>query len=230
MDVKRFLLVLVCMISLVILPACKMPASTPPSSTATTAGGFPVPGTETMGLFETIATQTALAAQGQTNPQATQPPANVTAPPPGKTPKPTKTPTTVGQPPAVSTPKPTKVPVVVPTATAGVPTSYTLQAGEFPYCIARRFDVNPSDLLSVNGLSTASTVYAGMALKIPQNSSGFPDGRSLHKHPATYTVKANDTIYTIACYYGDVNPILMAQINNLAKPYKLTAGETLQVP
>src|SRR5690606_3962464 len=34
------------------------------------------------------------------------------------------------------------------------PSTYTLQKGEFPYCIARRFNVDPTQLLSMSGLTT----------------------------------------------------------------------------
>ncbi len=191
-----------------------------------------MPGTETMGLFETIATQTALASQGQqpTGPEATQPALATSAPETNPTAKPTKVPPTPKPTKVPATAAPTQPPVVVPAATAGIPATYTMQQGEFPYCVARRFNVNPNDLLSINGLTTATTTYAGLELKIPQNGKTFPAARSIHQHPTSYTVKANDTIYSIACYFGDVDPLLMAQVNNLQKPYTLTTGATLQVP
>jgi LysM repeat protein len=120
--------------------------------------------------------------------------------------------------------------VVIPTATPGLPASYTLEKGEFPYCIARRFNINPSDLLRANNLTANSTTYPGMKLKIPQNAGGFPGNRALHKHPTTYTVRPGDTIYTIACYFGDVDPNSIVLANDLKEPYTLTAGQSLQIP
>jgi LysM repeat protein len=131
-------------------------------------------------MFEKFATQTAQAAR--------QPPAVPTnTPVPQEPAAPTKEPP---QEPAA----PTQTNIVVPTSTPGLPANYTLQKGEFPYCIARRFNVNPSDLLSNNGLTANSTTYPGLRLKIPQNGRTFPGTRSLHKHPTTYSVKTNDTI------------------------------------
>ena len=67
-------------------------------------------------------------------------------------------------------------------------------------------------------------------LKIPQTGHTFPGTRALHPHPATYTVKTGDTIYNIACYYGDVDPMAIVAANSLIAPYTLTAGQSLQIP
>lgn len=229
MNIKRFLLVFLIAILVLALQACLMPASTSPAATSTTGSGFPVPGTETMGLFETIATQTAIAQQGGGAPATEVPPATTGEQP---TQKPTKAPKASPTPESnvAAEPTATLANIVVPKPTAGRPKSYTLKQGEYPYCIARRFNVNPNELLSLNGLTSGSTVYAGMKLSIPQTGNGFPDGRSLHSHPATYTVKANDTIYSVACYYGDVDPLVLAEVNGLKSPYKLTSGQELQIP
>jgi LysM repeat protein len=229
MKIKRFLLLAIILAVAVSVSGCKLPASSAPAATPTTGSGFPVPGTETMGLFETIATQTAAAAQGggQTAPTQGVSQPTVVAPTsqPGSQSQPTSAPSKTPVP-----PKPTKKSVVVPKATAGLPSSYTLQKGEFPYCIARRFNINPGELLSINGLSGSSVTYPGMKLTIPHTGHTFPDGRELHNHPADYTVKSGDTIYTIACYYGDVDPMVIASVNGIKSPYNLTSGDVLQIP
>ena len=55
-------------------------------------------------------------------------------------------------------------------------------------------------------------------MRIPQNGSGFPGDRTLRAHPTTYTVQSGDTIYSIACLFGDVDPEAIAFVNNLTKP------------
>jgi LysM repeat protein len=125
---------------------------------------------------------------------------------------------------AVSGTLPTSAPV------GSRPSSYTLQRGEFPYCIARRFDVDPDALLSLNGLSSGNIYYPNLTLRIPQSGT-FPGTRALRNHPATHTVaSSSDTIYSIACLYGDVDPAAIAQANNLAVGAALTAGQQLSVP
>ncbi len=110
------------------------------------------------------------------------------------------------------------------------PATYTLQSGEFVFCIARRFDVDPDQLLALNGLSDGQTVYPGLVLKIPQSGS-FPGSRALRNHPTTYTVSSSsETLSGIACLYGDVDPAAIAQANNLSPSTTLTAGQQLNIP
>jgi LysM repeat protein len=110
------------------------------------------------------------------------------------------------------------------------PSSYTLQRGEFPYCIARRFDVNPDELLSLNGLTEGNIYYPNLTLRIPQSGS-FPGTRALRNHPATYTVPSStDSVYGIACLFGDVDPAAIAQANNISVGAALTAGQQLSIP
>ena len=111
-----------------------------------------------------------------------------------------------------------------------MPTSHVLQQGEFPYCLARRFNVDPNTLLSVNGLSQNAWVSPGTTLSIPTTSTWSGAPRDRLPHPTTYTVKSGDTIYSIACAFGDVFPESIAQANNMQEPYALTVGQTLQIP
>jgi LysM repeat protein len=136
--------------------------------------------------------------------------------------------------------------VVTPTATLAVttsqpaaatsvpgsrPSTYTLQSGEYPYCIARRYNVDPAELLSLNGLVEGQTLYAGKVLNIPQSGKPFPGSRMWHNHPDTYTVdSSSDTIYGIACYYGDIMPEAIAQANGISVGSALTAGQRLTIP
>jgi LysM repeat protein len=113
------------------------------------------------------------------------------------------------------------------------PETYTLQKGEFPYCIARRFDVSPQELLSLNGLSVAQSraLQPGLMLRIPQTGNPFPGTRALQPHPTTYTVQSStETIYSIACKFGSVEPVNIANQNGLVPPYTLTFGQTLNIP
>jgi LysM repeat protein len=236
MKNKRFLILSAAAAILVLLlVACQMPASTPPptqeSGPETTDTGFPRPedATDAFEGLELMATQTAMAEAGIT--PETQP---TTAPETGAQPtQPSGEPQvqpTAPPPEAQPTSAPPEVEASVPSPTPGVPTNHTVQAGEFPYCLARRYNVNPSELLSLNGLSRFSTVLVGTTLKMPQTGNPWPGTRALVSHPTTFTVRAGDTIYTIACYFGDVDPVYMAEYNGLKSPYALTAGQTLQIP
>lgn len=110
------------------------------------------------------------------------------------------------------------------------PATYTLQKGEFPFCIARRFNVDPDAMLRASGLTRPDVYYPGLNLTIPQSGS-FPGSRMLATHPTTYTVaSAQETLYSIACKFGDVDPAAIASANGIAVSAKLTAGQQLQIP
>lgn len=134
---------------------------------------------------------------------------------------------TAVEPTPTNTPEPTEV-IQVPTVTT--PAEYTLKEGEFLYCIARRFNLNPQDLLAVNNIAEGEIVSPGTTLQIPQTGAWPGDSRTLKPHPTTHTVAAGETIYSIACEYGDVTPEAIIAFNQLAEPYDLSAGQPLQIP
>jgi LysM repeat protein len=202
-------------------------------------GDFPVP-EATQSAIEAlgaISTQTAEALEGggdgdaaEGDEAATEGEGDEAAPEdsgdsPTEAPKPTATPE-----PTEEEPEPTEEPETEPEEYE-VPEKYTLENGEFPYCIARRFDIDPDALLNANGLNRNSVVYPGTELKIPQDAGSFDEGsRALRKHPTTYTVQAGDTVNTIACRYGDVDPRAILAKNGLSEDDKLTVGDTLEIP
>ncbi|GAB4401088.1 MAG: hypothetical protein OHK003_27300 [Anaerolineales bacterium] len=135
---------------------------------------------------------------------------------------------------AIDTPIPAATSVPATSVPPGSrPASYTLQAGEFPYCIARRFNVDPDALLQASGLTSAqaNSLVAGTVLTIPQSAGPFPGSRALRAHPAAYTVaSSSETVYSVACLYGDVDPNAIASANSISAASKLTVGQTLQIP
>jgi LysM repeat protein len=216
--------------------ACNRPFSTPPAATNTVnpTSFFATGETPDMNDVANFGTSTALALSGTPQDIATQTPLvggtqdlSATVTPTALVTNPEGTVIgTVTSTLAVSGTLPTSAPV------GSRPPTYTLQKGEFPYCIARRFDVNPQELLSLSGLSAAqaNSLAVGKVLTIPQRGS-FPPPRALTAHPATYTVKSSsETIYSIACLYGDVDPAAIAQANNLAVGAALTSGQQLSIP
>ncbi len=225
MQSKRFLIAALILL-MIGLSACERPASRAPTavtSPTTTGGEFPVPGVteDVMGQLERFATQTAIALQG-----------GAIAATPTQTPSGlAQTPVTTPQAPAAPQAQaPTATPIVVPTATPGLPDTWTLQKGEHPYCIARRFNVNPVEMLNLSGLGLSGNYPPGTVLRIPKTGNTFPAARSLKDHPTTYKMKSGDTIYSIACEFGDVDPYAIAYANGLNAPYKLTPGQELHIP
>lgn len=228
MITKRFPLLLLTILLVIFVSACERPASVAPESVGSPTvpeGGFPLPGVteDVMGQLESFATQTAFALAGG----GTAPATTAAEGAPAATPIPETAAEATTAPQAVS---PSSTPIVFPTATPGKPSSWTLQRGEHPYCIARRFDVNPVDLLNASGLRAGGDYAVGTKLTIPKNARGFPGKRSLKSHPDNYTVGSRDTIYSIACEYGDADPYAIALANGLSAPYKLSNGQEIYIP
>lgn len=210
---NRFLiLVTLLTVTLLVMTGCTRSATRAPRATATPEGGIPFPvSTQSQIMVDILAgTQTA---QSQ---QASAPIVEPTQAPATGGAEPTQAP--------ISAP-----PATFPTATPGVPATYTIQADEFPFCIARRFDVNPGDLLAINGLDMESYLLPGFVLTLPKDSAYIGE-RSLKAHPTDYTVQDGDTIGKIACSFGDVNPYNIYAINGLEQGSALTAGQVLHIP
>jgi len=225
---KRIALTLFAVLILA-LTACERSASTPLPTAQAQAGDFPnVPtASGNMEVVELAGTQTAIATAGTPTGGQAQP-----AEPVVTTPDPNATSTPNTSPDATSVTESTPLPAIttIP-ATAVKPATYALQKGEFPFCIARRFNLDPDELLALNGLSISQIYYSpGTVLRIPQTGKPFPGERALLKHPTSYTVLSEDTVYGIACKFGDVDPIAIATLNNLAAPYTLTIGMQINIP
>lgn len=220
----KFSFVLVVVVVLgALLSACNRPASEAPAATPTEGFPFPV---STQGVSQ-FATQTAAAKLPSVVTATPKPGTNPTQPAKTQSPATAVPGTPEVQPTEQSVQKPTDKPAVIPTLAR--PEKYTIQQGEFPYCIARRFDLNIADLMSLNGLSVDARPAVGTTLRIPQSGS-WSGERSLASHPTTYTVLASDSIGTIACKFGDVSPEAILAANNLKSASDIQAGQKLQIP
>lgn len=209
--------------------ACTRSASTAPTQTPSSGSSAPVTAQQaTMeAVRSALLTQTAQVVQGAGG-AATPTPGTgagvVTATPGGGGPVSTGAPSGSGTPAAVA---PTAT--FAPVPTFPVPSSYTLHEGEFPYCLGRRFNRNPDDILAINGLTSSSYTYPGQTLQIP-TSGTFIGPRALLSHPTTYVPQGGETIYSIACNFGDVFPEAIAAANGLASPFTLTPGSSIRIP
>ena len=221
MHKKSIVLLIAVTILSLMLASCYRPASTPPPipKVATSESAFPQSTSQGQSMNEILsATQTAAAAAGGV--QATAVPKV----------KPTKAPTAKPAQSSDENNDNSSGSSYQPNTNPQRPQSYTLQAGEWPICIARRYDLDVSSLLALNGLSMDSRPASGTTLRIPQSGTWNSGSRSWHSHPTTYTVRVGDNINTVACYFGDLLPEDVVGANNLASPYTLTSGQTLTIP
>lgn len=229
---KKVIIALIIAVTMVLaLSACTRSASPNIISvpTSTTQGAIPAtPQPTDLSLVQAWGTSTAIYVQ------TAQAMGLITAAPTAVPPQSSESTTPVIPPTGAptNTPLPGTTPVVVvPTATLGRPATYTLHDGEHPFCLARRFNVDPNALLSANGLTEtqARSLLIGTTLTIPQTGS-YPGNRVLTPHPAQYTVAVNDSIYRIACNYGDVDPSAIAAANGITLTTPLTTGQILNIP
>jgi hypothetical protein len=165
----------------------------------------------------------------------------IKTPEPSNLTPPQQTDVNVGMIPVTNTPNipgPTSAKSRLPASTATItPTSegpFIYKIGsdqETPTCIARRFNVDLTELLALNNLTLNSNLPVGTKILIPQAGNLWSSGdRALKPHPTTYIVLSSDTIYGIACQFGDVFPEEIARVNGLVEPYDLSPGQELEIP
>ncbi len=120
---------------------------------------------------------------------------------------------------------------------SGVSTSgtYTVQAGDTLYGIARRSGMSLNTLLSLNGLSQSSVIRPGQTLKLSGASNATVASPVSYKSTAsststsgTYTVKAGDTLYRIAYNHG-ISLTTLLSINGLSETSTIIPGQQLVV-
>ncbi|HEX5942042.1 MAG TPA: LysM peptidoglycan-binding domain-containing protein [Anaerolineales bacterium] len=85
--------------------------------------------------------------------------------------------------------------------------------------------------LRLNGLFNSQTFCTGSILQIPQTGNPFPGEHMQQIHPATYAVsRPDETLHTIACAFGDVDPLAIGQANRISIDSALYVGQQLNIP
>ena len=214
---KNFKIILLVALALLLtLTACNRQASIAPVTVPTATGEAPFPFT-TPGDMTQFGTQTAIASTPGAGAAAT--PQVIIA---------TETPQAEAQP-AQEQPAAAQV---INTPVIERPGTYSLQKGEWPICIARRYNLDIPSFFAANGLNMNSKPAAGTTLKIPSSGSWNANygARALRQHPTTYTVVSGDTVYTIACHFGDVDPASILAVNGFANASDVKTGQTIKIP
>ena len=113
--------------------------------------------------------------------------------------------------------------------------TYTVQAGDTLYGIARRSGMSLNTLLNLNGLSQSSVIRPGQTLKLSGASNATVASPVSYKSTAssastsgTYTVKAGDTLYRIAYNHG-ISLTTLLSINGLSETSTIIPGQQLVV-
>lgn len=214
------------------LGACTRTASTPAATSATAQTPSALTGQQaTMeAVRSALLTQTAQAASGS---KATSTPLVVV---------------TQGTPSAPLGTAGTGTPKTTTAATAAAttcgPTSYTVLSGEWVYSIARKFNVDPQEIIDLNGLVAPYALTPGQTLKLPGDcpsgttpvvvATVTPGGPTITPGGTiaagtVYYVQAGEWVYSIARKFG-IDPQAIIDTNGLAAPYTLSVGQKLIIP
>ncbi len=117
----------------------------------------------------------------------------------------------------------------VPSALAAE-SRYTVRPGDTLYSISRRYNVSVSALASANGLTLNSWLYTGQQLVIPGAAAAPAQAPAAALSTGNgYTVKAGDTLLTIAARHG-LRVSQLAAANGLAWNAWVYAGQRLTIP
>lgn len=120
-----------------------------------------------------------------------------------------------------SEPAPTTVRVpprkTVPT---GPTTVYIVRNGDTIWDIARKFDMRPEEVRSLNGIGRSSRIHVGQKLTV---TTADPSAETVY-----YEIKSGDTIALIAQRYGTTISRILSD-NPSADPRQLRVGEKIRI-
>lgn len=105
--------------------------------------------------------------------------------------------------------------------------TYTVRAGDTLYSIARRHNTTVSRIASANNISNVNLIRVGQVLRIPGTSS--TPAPTPAPTTRTYTVRAGDTLYSIARRYG-TTVSRIAAANNISNVNLIRVGQVLRIP
>jgi len=104
--------------------------------------------------------------------------------------------------------------------------THVVQPGETLFSIARRYGKTVEEIAFANGITNPALIYVGQVLVIPgTGGTGSPGGAT----GGTYTIKAGDTLFSLARRFGTTVDVLV-RINNLSDPSRISVGQVLKLP
>ena len=106
-----------------------------------------------------------------------------------------------------------------PTA-AGQAIQHRVASGDRLGAVAQAYGVSLQALAKANGLSQPYVIYVGQVLEVPAGAEAAP---------VRYLVRQGDTLSGIAGRF-DVAMADVAATNRLASPYRLSVGQSLEIP
>ena len=118
-------------------------------------------------------------------------------------------------------------------STSSSATTYTVKSGDTLSSIASSYNTTTSTLTSLNNLSNPNLIYVGQVLKVAGSSTSVSTSTSSSSASqattsGTYTVKAGDTLSSIASSYNTTTAAL-ASANSISNANLIYVGQVLKV-
>jgi murein DD-endopeptidase MepM/ murein hydrolase activator NlpD len=107
-----------------------------------------------------------------------------------------------------------------PEVAAGQAIQHRVASGDRLGAVAQAYGVSLQALAKANGLSQPYVIYVGQVLQVPAGAEAAP---------VRYVVRQGDTLSGIAGRF-DVAMADVAATNRLASPYRLSVGQSLEIP
>ncbi|MDE4086017.1 LysM peptidoglycan-binding domain-containing protein [Planococcus maritimus] len=104
-------------------------------------------------------------------------------------------------------------------------TTYTVKSGDTLYSIAKKFNVTVAALAKANNITNYNLIRVGQVLVIPGTTAPTPPPATTVK----YTVKAGDTLYSIASKYN-TTVAAIASANKITNTSLISVGQVLIIP
>jgi LysM repeat protein len=106
---------------------------------------------------------------------------------------------------------------------------HVVQRGENLFRIALRYGMTTGALAAANGIANPNHVYVGQRLVIPGRGSASAQPTQPVASGQTYTVRAGDTLSSIALRHG-VSMWTLAQVNSIRNVSFIYVGQVLRIP
>jgi LysM repeat protein len=134
---------------------------------------------------------------------------------------------------------PTLTPTSTPPGGTPTPRTHIVRQGEWLYCIARAYGVDPQAIAEENGILNPNLIYPGQALTIPDEPGWWLPGTACQRQfdggtPSPtcrwyHTVALGETLYSISVKYG-VSMWAIAEANHILNLNYIRAGQVLCIP
>lgn len=104
--------------------------------------------------------------------------------------------------------------------------NYTVQSGDTLWKLAQTYDTTIEEIMEINNIQSAGSLYIGQSLVLPKNDLG--DDNDSNDEYVYYTVKSGDILWNIAQQY-DTTVAKLVELNDIKDAYDLYAGRQLIV-